>query len=228
MQCEQARALFDAYLDGELSGALATEIGAHRVRCPECRRSLALLEVTGHIISSDPDSVEISEDFSDRLLACVEKSSARWLHRVQRVLFVVGPVSAAAVVGLAFLGVFSQRDTRVAGMKETALVAPPVVAEDELDELDTILTRPEVEANAATRKLDRWGRHLQETSQAKRQSVERLLQGVDMTITQWLDVLEKAQETSRVEHRFPGAVPAASLPPGPDGGQVESIDTDAP
>lgn len=222
MRCEQARALFDAYVDGELSDALATEVGAHRVHCPECRRALALLEVTGHIIASDQDPVEISADFSDRLLACVEKSNSSWWRRAQRYAYIAAPVAAAAVVALAFLGAFDQREAIVKGVRVES-----GIGEEDLEELDAILAPTDGDSNAATQALDRWGRHLQEASRAKRQSVETLLQGVDMTIAQWLDVLEQAGQKVPVEDHFPGAVPATSMPPAEDVHRSDSGDSDA-
>jgi Putative zinc-finger len=118
MRCEEARQLFDAYLDGELSPSLATELGVHRVRCAECRRSFALLEVSGHIISSDRDPVTVPDDFSERLLACVDVREHGWVAKVRRTLYFVGPLAAAAVIAMAFLGFFDRgRDSRVASMK---------------------------------------------------------------------------------------------------------------
>ena len=106
MRCEQARQLFDAYLDGQLSPSQGTELGAHRLQCAECRRALALLEVSGHILASDRDPVAVQDDFSDRLLACMDVRRARWIRRIPRILYVAGPMAAAAVVALAFFGVF--------------------------------------------------------------------------------------------------------------------------
>ncbi|RME38576.1 MAG: anti-sigma factor, partial [Planctomycetota bacterium] len=53
MRCEDARQLFDAYLDGELSASLRTELKAHCVHCPACRHELAVMELACHLVASD-------------------------------------------------------------------------------------------------------------------------------------------------------------------------------
>ena len=74
MNCEQAKNLFDAYLDGELSPSLETEFGAHRISCGHCRHRLALMEVAGHVIRADSGGdVELPDDFTERLLACIDR-----------------------------------------------------------------------------------------------------------------------------------------------------------
>jgi hypothetical protein len=118
MRCKDAQKLFDSYLDGELSPSLAAELGAHQLHCPRCRRELALLEVTGHILGSDPEVASLSDDFAERLLACLEqRPKHRRLKRVQRLLYIGVPLAAAAVIALAFVGVFNP-ETRVAGKEE--------------------------------------------------------------------------------------------------------------
>ncbi len=142
MQGEQARQLFDAYLDGELSPPLAMELGAHRIHCPECRRALALLEVSGHIIASDRDPVDLSSGFSNRLLACMGPPGGRWEQRLRRVMYIGGPLAAAAVVTMAFLGVFDRDQGEWAGKEEVwpggeqVDVTPDVELPDLLDEPD--------------------------------------------------------------------------------------------
>lgn len=208
MRCEQARQLFDAYLNGDLSSAMATEVAAHRVQCSDCRRELALLEVSGHIIASDRDPVSLDEDFSDRLLACVEGSRRHWVVRLRRSLYVAGPLAAAAVIALSVLGVFDhRRETRVAGVTETAVVPPAFVEDGSLEDLDAIIAADVPQDNQTVGELDRWGHELQERSQIKRQSVESLLQSVDLTVGQWIDILEEADPSSPVDDFLPGAEP---------------------
>lgn len=204
MQCEQARQLFDAYLDGELSASLATEVGAHRVRCAECRRALALLEVGGQIMASDRDAVSLRGDFADRLLACMEAPAVRWTHRFRRTLYIAGPLAAAAVIALAFLGVFDSRDTRVAGEKS--------IRKDRTDsEVARPLPDPPVEERlpeAGYRDegwLEEWVKQTQQNMAAKRQSGESLQQVLDLTILQLLDTLERAKDVSPGEDHLPGA-----------------------
>lgn len=210
MRCEEACQLFDAYLDGELSPALATELGAHRLRCPECRRALALMEVTGHIVASDKEPVSVGHGLTDRLLACMEQQRARWPFRVRRVLYIGGPLAAAAVICLAFLGVFDRDRGRALGEKDWA---EPAMIKDIL-RMDGDETDAADQDDAATLELDRWGQQFQRNLDSKRQSVESLQQARDMTVLQLLDALEKAKDKSTTEDHFPGAdatvEPAAS------------------
>ncbi len=201
MDCEHAQQLFDAYLDGELSSSLATELGAHRLRCPECRRALALLEVTGHVLASDVDIVELKKGFEDRLLACVG-SRTSWQQRFRKTLYVAGPLAAAAVIALAFLGAFDRNPGRWAGKKVQATDAVELNRLwQELDEDDDGDSGQKVDPRAM--ELDRWGKKMQ----------ENLKSFQDLTIYQWLDVLETAKDTSAIEDHYPGADPLAEPEP---------------
>lgn len=128
MNCEQARNLFDAHLNGELSSALETELAAHRVSCSECRHELALLEVAGHVISTGrDDGPELAPGFTDRLLACVETPRKRTIpmpSRFDRRWMVGGGVlAAAASVMFAFNIWLADPGARIAGMKVTKKAA---------------------------------------------------------------------------------------------------------
>lgn len=202
MNCEQARQLFDAYLDGELSPQLATELGAHRVRCADCRRDLALMEVTGHIIGLDRDPVQVDHAFTDRLLACMESGRSRWTHRLRHWLYVGGPLAAAAIIMLAFIGVFDPGKGKTLGVKEEAPPVGKVLPTIEEEALDDA---PQAEDNEEIRSLDAWLRETQERIEANQQSGESLQQQLDLTISQWLDILDKAKHSSEQEDHFPGA-----------------------
>ena len=223
MRCEQARQLFDAYLDGDLSPALATELGAHRVRCPDCRRALALLEVSGQIIASDHDEASLKEDFSSRLLACMEAPRRHWHERIRYALYYAGPLAAAAVIALAFLGVFDRSNgTKVQGVKVDNLAAPVARAVPEPASDDSIPTG----ATSEERALELWIDQARKSNEARRQSVESLQQHFDLTIGQWLDILEQANDTSSSEDHFPGADTAGEpTEDAPDPTEsVESVD----
>lgn len=126
MDCRQAQQLFDAYLDGELSASLATELGAHRVQCGSCRRALALLEVSGHILRADHEVASPRQEFTDRLLACMDRPESTWTQRVWRLGLATGGLAAAAVVALAFVGVFDSRSRGVvAGERAEGAVRSP-------------------------------------------------------------------------------------------------------
>lgn len=211
MQCEQARQLFDAYLDGELSSSLATELGAHRLRCPECRQALALLEVSGHILRSDRDSFVAPAHFTDRLLACVD-GPRMWRRKLWNTLYIGGPLAAAAVIALAFLGVFDGRGkSQVAGVQQ--IVAPPMV-----QMVSEVSESPSTDApglrptnDAAERALDEFVAQTQRRMQENGESLHRVL---DLTILQMLDILEEAKERANRAPRppVPVASPAAQHP----------------
>ncbi len=194
MHCEQARQLFDAFLDGELSPSLAIELGAHRLACGECRRALALLEVSGHILRSDREPGETSAGFADRLMACVDVP--RPWRRLRFAVYAGGPLAAAAVIALAFLGVFDRRqESKVAGIQQ--IVAPPFRQE----------TFPSSDSGiGAGREAARTDSKIS-TEQALDEIVERthvrmretgtsLQQALDLTILQMLNILEEAKERS--------------------------------
>jgi len=224
MNCEQARQLFDAYLDGELSASLATELGAHRVQCPECRQALALLEVTGHIIASDDEPVSFREGFSERLLACMQAPKTRWAGRVRRALYIAGPIAAAAVIGLAFLGRFDSGPNRFAGEK---VEGDGMVIELSSPDTDPWVEPPATdEQQAADRSLELWFERTRENLARKGQSGESLQNYLDMTILQWLDMLNEVQDESVDADHFPGAdttAPTAPELPPADGGDVEGL-----
>jgi len=209
MNCEQARQLFDAYLDGELSPSLATELGAHRLRCAECRQSLALLEVSGHILRSDREPVTAPAEFTDRLLACVDSPGA-WRHKLWNTLYIGGPLAAAAVIALAFLGVFDGRGkSQVAGIQQ--IVAPPMVqrVSDVSERGSAGASKASVPApgnDAAERALDEF---VDQTQQRMRDNGKSLQRVMDLTILQMLDILEEAKDRANRAGPYP-PVPAAA------------------
>ncbi len=214
MRCEAAQKLFDAYLDGELSASQRTELGAHCVKCADCRRALALLEVSGHIVTSDREPVSLDANFTDRLLACVDEREASWMRRGQRWLYVAGPLAAAAaVILMGFFGFFDSNKGRVAGKAETGQVES-VIDDSEIPEpfLDDDLESTNGDTPAG--ELQHLIRQSQNNFDTKRQDVESMLEKVDLTILQKIDVLEQMNEHAPVEtaepHNGAGAESGAS------------------
>lgn len=190
MHCEQARQLFDAYLDGELSPSLATELGAHRLRCADCRQALALLEVSGHILRSDRDPVQASDGFTDRLLACVDTAPS-WRRKVLNSIYIGGPLAAAAVIALAFVGVFDgKRPSQVAGVQQVA--APSVVQSTQPGNQAAVA--PAQTVDPAEQALGEFFDQTQQRMKDKGESVQRVL---DLTVLQMLDILEEAKDRSQ-------------------------------
>ncbi len=126
MNCEQARNLFDAYLDGELSSAQETELGAHRIQCADCRHELALLEVIGHVVSATDDrQPQLDDGFTDRLLACLDRPQPKTSSRyVRRLLIGIPSLAAAAAIVLAVTLVMQKPEPRVLGEKHVNPDAP--------------------------------------------------------------------------------------------------------
>lgn len=207
MDCAQAQRLFDAYLDGELSPALTTELGAHRLRCPECRRTLALLEVSGHVLTTDREPDELPRDFTDRLLECIEVAKSPWTHRVRRVVYVGVPLAAAAMVALAFVGVFDRQPGEAAGHKEAAPESVRVLMTTPDAAPRSIAATDEVPVDA--RVLGEWLERTSKDIEAKEQAGESLQRMMDMTILQLLDVLRQAQESAE----NPATAPSPPNPP---------------
>ena len=199
MRCSDARQLFDAYLNGELPPAMATELGAHRVQCAQCRRDLALLEVSGHIVGSDDSGVALSDAFTDRLLACVESPGSQRMRRIRNALYAAGPLAAAAVIVLAFLGVFDGRgETKVAGIAvessevQRLAIDPRIVSEAPVSqESDPDAVPANVETNA-----------IAADSPTKGLRGESIQQALDLTVLQLLDILEEAEEASGLDQNL--------------------------
>ena len=223
MDCGQAHQLFDAHLDGELSPALATELGAHLLHCSKCRQALALMEVTTHIIASDREPARLSAGFQDRLLTCIDQRPRGLFARTRRMVYVAVPLAAAAVVALAFLGVFD-RHGHVAGEVEKAQNPPPVVemvatTEPGLSsgaEVGDLFLMPNASgdlngAGPGGQALTRWIRQWQDNLDATRNSGDAIKQGVDQTIIQLLESLRSAQDAGAGLDHFPGSETTPAL-----------------
>lgn len=109
MNCDQARNLFDAYMDGELTATLATEFAAHRLDCEDCRRRLALMEVVEHVVKTDEQEPEgLCDGFTDRLMACLPSApSHRSWREDRRWLYLGAALAAAAAIAFLMYGPFS-------------------------------------------------------------------------------------------------------------------------
>ena len=221
MRCEDARQLFDVYLDGALSAPLVTELGVHRVQCPQCRRELALLEVAGHIVASEQDETSLPDGFTDRLLDCVESPASRGWARWRLRLYVGGPLAAAAVIAMAFLGFFDREPGQVLGNRENV---PAVLHRMTVERAESV-RNTEAEPNrqrSATPNEDRlfqeWLRRAQESLQSKRQSSESLQSAFDLTVLQLLEILAPTPPLTDAES------PVSTKPkPSADGDDVEDM-----
>jgi len=111
--CQQARQLFDRYLDGDLSASLQAELHAHVLHCSPCQSRLAVLETCGDVIRMDRCEAPVGSAFTERVMAaCREELAARAAaHRKRRsfrrptrrvVLYGSGALAAAASIALVF------------------------------------------------------------------------------------------------------------------------------
>lgn len=159
---------------------MATELGAHRLKCASCRRELALLEVTGHIIRSDAAANKLEGDFTDRLMQCVQTPRQRRLAVLRKSLLVGGPLAAAAVIVLAFAGFFDGRGpSMVAGAREVNPHAQP---------LPNVTAQPQGEAS--DREVEAWLESAKRNMDAARRSGESLQNAIDSTLIEVLEVIE--------------------------------------
>ena len=109
ISCRQARHLFDAFLDDELSPAMRAELHTHRLSCPDCSQELALLEACADVVASDRREPVLHEDFTDRVLVAFAGRKPVPSYRWRRIaVFAGSPLAAAAVLVFAFTAWFHQ------------------------------------------------------------------------------------------------------------------------
>lgn len=113
MNCAEFEQLLDSYLDGEISGSLRLEFDAHRLRCRRCQLTVAMMESVEHVVTSDRNMPVLSDDFTDRVMASIERQRPLALRlRPTRVAVVAGALlQAAAVLALAILWPASDVDS---------------------------------------------------------------------------------------------------------------------
>lgn len=125
MNCTECEQLFDAYLDGQLSGSLRLEFDAHRLRCQRCQQTLAMLETVGFVLRNDEETPPLRDEFADHVMRRIhvrERIRPRVIRfPLRRVAIVAATmVQAAAVLMIAlFLA-------RPPANPATPVTAPPV------------------------------------------------------------------------------------------------------
>lgn len=98
MNCNEAERLFDAHLDGQLSGSLRLEFEAHRLRCRRCTQTLSLLESCTRVIASDSRIPALSDSFTDRVMSRVRQTRMTRRLRLNRKTIAASVVLQAAAV----------------------------------------------------------------------------------------------------------------------------------
>jgi len=69
MKCEEAGALLDLHLEGELPQELADRLDRHLLRCAQCAGELRSLEQTRSLLRKALDPAEPSPAYRERALA---------------------------------------------------------------------------------------------------------------------------------------------------------------
>ncbi|HUU95800.1 MAG TPA: hypothetical protein VM487_08665 [Phycisphaerae bacterium] len=105
MNCSEAEQLFDAHLDGQLTGSLRLELDAHRLRCRRCQQTLAMMEACEHVLAADRRVPALAEDFTERVMSdAVQRRRIPGRLRSTRIAVAVGfGLQAAAVLILAII-----------------------------------------------------------------------------------------------------------------------------
>jgi hypothetical protein len=122
-----------------------------------------------------------------------------WVTRYRRGLYIAGPLAAAAVVALAFLGVFDRPGGPVAGDKNVKIDATRPSEEQELPFPELMADGQRLESGHRNERA--WEaaiEAMQKNMAAKRQSGESLQKAFDLTVEQLLDILREAEQESDV------------------------------
>jgi anti-sigma factor RsiW len=80
MNCQETKDLLKPFLDGELDGNSMAQIRRHLATCRECA-SVLKPEDLMEILPVLDDSIEPSEDFTDRFYTALEKGRSRKMSR---------------------------------------------------------------------------------------------------------------------------------------------------
>lgn len=133
MNCSEAERLFDAYLDGELSGSLRFEFDAHRLHCPMCQRKLAMMEACEHILVGDTRGPALSDDFTERVMSQVAIRGEQ-MRRSRHLKLYVGAAIGLQAAGVAlFVFVWKAGQDRDVALPRTQSVANHLVDPKALD-----------------------------------------------------------------------------------------------
>lgn len=97
MKCEDAQVLLDQYIDGELHGSLAAEVGLHVKQCPRCTAEMEALAKAGAVLR-DALGEEPARDLFPEVLAQCRRD--RGLSRSSRTFWGL-PFRLAAVGAVA-------------------------------------------------------------------------------------------------------------------------------
>lgn len=149
ISCRQARHLFDAFLDDELSPGLRAELHAHRLNCPDCSHQLAILEACADVVRTDRRDPALHADFTDRVMVAFAagRRQPAPTYRWRRVLVFAGsPLAAAAVLVFAVMA-WTQTPSRNAHKVAGDSVAlNPTLAVDLASQKGRQLTPEEIDA----------------------------------------------------------------------------------
>lgn len=103
--CENAKHLFNRYLDGDLSPSMQAELHAHQLQCSECQGEMALLEACGDVVAYDESEPTVSESFTERVLLAHRAQVRPVVRRnwSRLVLTLAAPLAAAACIAFTIM-----------------------------------------------------------------------------------------------------------------------------
>jgi len=166
MNCEQARPLFSAYLDGDLTGKQMHAISDHLAECAACGADYASLRETHRLVASIGRkqapaelALQLRVALSRELAARRRRSFEAWSVRLENAFHAImvpataGVLSAIIIFGL-LIGFFSlPAQLEASDDVPTVLYTPPVLASSPFDlglvpvNTDAVVVEAYVDAN---------------------------------------------------------------------------------
>ena len=135
-------------------------------------------------------------------------------------MYVGGTLAAAAVIAMAFLGLFDNRESKVAGVKEIRIERASESAETDFHPVDKITPIGATDGTQET--LEAWIDRARNNLAIKRESGASLREFLDNTATQWDHLLHDADSEPVSPKDAPPAI--GENPPAP----ADDVDPDVP
>lgn len=139
------------------------------------------MEVAGHVVGAGTDEPALADDFTDRLLACIEPTVTAPRKRRHRIIRIGGGLAAAACLTL-FVVYLTRPEEQVAGRSETPEGVELAIGTGQPPAPE--LPGPGVEDVKATLQ------GMEETVQETRRSSTSLLRHGQMTLLEMIDTLK--------------------------------------
>lgn len=129
--CQNAKQLFDRYLDGELSSSLQAELHAHQLNCGDCQQELAILEACGDVVRMDAREPRLDSSFTHRVMLAYREQRSSPHRRWRRIgLWAGSGLAAAASIALAVIWMVPNNPPDLPSVTAAAKVAVPEAVQD--------------------------------------------------------------------------------------------------